>query len=83
MATLTNESEFEEVCRPKAAAELVVLKSLLEAAGMIYYVANENLSNMLPFVSNLPPFQMRIMVQRARAQEARDLIAGAVTAGDT
>jgi hypothetical protein len=59
--------------------ETVVFRSLLKAEGSRANVANENFSRMVGILSELPPFEMRLMVERARAQ-GRVMISSGIAA---
>lgn len=65
------DASFVEIYRPGDQQELFVLKALLDARGIRYYVTNENFNSILPVAG---VGEMRLMVERARAQECIDLL---------
>lgn len=66
---------FVEIYRPGDQQELFVLKPLLDARGIRYYVTNENFNSILPVAG---VGEMRLMVEQERAQECVDLLLDAL-----
>ncbi|MBI2313778.1 MAG: DUF2007 domain-containing protein [Betaproteobacteria bacterium] len=69
------DTSFVEVYRPGDQQELMVLKPLLDARGIRYYVTNENFNSILPVAG---VGEMRLMVEQERVQECLDLLRDAL-----
>ena len=61
---------FIEVYRPGGQQELIFIKSTLDAAGIVYYVDNENLNRLFYSLGPIGAGEMRLMVEQSQAQEA-------------
>lgn len=69
------DTSFVEVYRPGDQQELMVLKPLLDARGIRYYVTNENFNSILPVAG---VGEMRLMVEQERVQECIELLRDAL-----
>lgn len=61
--------EFVPVMETHNAGDRVLIKSLLDAEGLVYYIQNEFVA---PYLFNALP--MRIMVRKDQAASARDIL---------
>ncbi len=66
--------EFEEILTSLSASEIAMIKSLLDTEGITYYFRGES------SYSFAPP--TRLMVQKDRADEAREILNGLETSED-
>jgi hypothetical protein len=62
-------TEFVPVMETHNAGDRVLIKSLLDAEGIVYYIQNEFVA---PYLLNALP--MRIMVRQDQAASARDIL---------
>ena len=62
---------FAELLETRSQGDIAVVKSLLEAEGIPYFVQGEHFNNLRPLVG-----AARIMVPAERLAEAEDLIRG-------
>lgn len=62
---------YIEVYRPTGTQELLLIKLHLDAAGVSYFVANENFSSLLP---DLGLADMRLMVAPEHAERCADIL---------
>jgi hypothetical protein len=67
----SGESNFIEIYKPADGSELIMIKTVLEREGVIYYVNNElaTLGGIHPV-----PGGVRVMVQADRAEESKRLL---------
>ena len=63
--------EFVPVMETHNAGDRVLIKSLLDAEGIVYYIQNEFVA---PYLLNALP--MRIMVRKDQAASAREILKG-------
>lgn len=61
---------FVDVYRPGGQQELIFIKSALDAAGIVYYINNENLNRLFYSLGPIGAGEMRLMVEKSQAQEA-------------
>jgi Putative prokaryotic signal transducing protein len=66
--------EFEEILISLSSSDVAMIKSLLDSEGITYYFRGES------SYSFAPP--TRLMVQKDRADEAREILEGLDTSGD-
>jgi flagellar biosynthesis/type III secretory pathway M-ring protein FliF/YscJ len=66
------EEGYVELYRPASTQELLLIKLHLDAAGVAYFVANENFSSLLP---DLGLADMRLMVAPQHAERCAEILA--------
>ncbi len=69
------DAAFVEVYRPGDQQELMLLKALLDAEGVRYYVINENFNSILPVAG---VGEMRLMVEQERVRDCLELLKDAL-----
>jgi flagellar biosynthesis/type III secretory pathway M-ring protein FliF/YscJ len=65
------EEGYVELYRPASTQELLLIKLHLDAAGVAYFVANENFSSLLP---DLGLADMRLMVAPQHAERCAEIL---------
>ena len=63
---------YVELYRPASTQEMLLIKLHLDAAGVAYFVTNENFSSLLP---DLGLADMRLMVDPRDAERCADILA--------
>ncbi len=66
--------EFEEILIPLSASDVAMIKSLLDSEGIAYYFRGESAYSFAP--------PTRLMVQKDRADEAREILEGLESSED-
>lgn len=61
---------FVEIYRPGGQVEILFIKSVLDPAGIYYYINNENFNRIFPAMGSMGVGEMRLMVEKTRAVEA-------------
>jgi hypothetical protein len=65
---------FVEVYRTRTQHEVAFIRSVLDPEDIAYYIDNETANRVIPFGHGANALEMRVMVERARALEAREIL---------
>ena len=68
-----SDQSFADLYRPGDQMEVMLIRMVLDATDISYYIVNENLNRLLP----VPAADMVVRVERERAVEAARLLAEA------
>lgn len=68
---MIQDADYVEIYRPAGPQELMLIKMHLDANGIQYYVADENICSILPVGF---PLQMRLMVARHHAARCAEML---------